>query len=666
MAKKSIQTELTAVLVVVSFLGMTAVFVLSYFAMRGGILEELLAKTRNMVAVEAQTMDGWFDHHIAFVDVLGTALSEMNDPDFALRILQAQYARSVAQNEGYLDVYVGLSDDKGLFASDPPDPNSGWCATQRPWYQSAMARKGKVIITDPYQDAVTGFTVITITKDIGKFGDLGGAVAVDVEIKTIVQAMKNIETFGGYAFLVDSDGLIIAHPDEQFNPKGEDDYVRMADDKVYATIFPATKEVYDITDYDGIKRYLFPCRMESSGWVLYVAIPHTVVAKTINPDATTIIIAVAFLLAAAVVVSLVVRIKVVKPLVQVVKAGTKIAQGELDVELKTNSKNELGHLVEQFALIVDVIKKQTYVLESVSRKDFTVNLESRSSHDTMNIAIQTMIQTTSDMLHDIAETATQVSAGAHRIFSGTEALEQGSSAQTVAVQGLSASTTRIADQTKANAEMAGRAAKLADAIKIGAEKGSRQMNEMINAVNEINKASHSIGDVIKVIDDIAFQTNLLALNAAVEAARAGQHGKGFAVVAEEVRNLATKSAEAAKNTGELIVNSIKKAKFGAEIAQETAASLEEIVSGINESNQIITDIAKSSAEQSRGIGEINNGIEQVAHIVQQNNASAEQSATVSRELTGQSNVLQELISQFRLTETKSHYRQEGAIAEGQI
>ena len=402
MAKKSIQTELTTVLVVVSFLGMAAVFVLSYFAMRGGILEELLAKTRNMVAVEAQKMDGWFDHHIAFVDVLGTTLSEMNDPDFALRILQAQYARSVAQNEGYLDVYVGLSDDKGLFASDPPDPNSGWCATQRPWYQSAMARKGKVIITDPYQDAVTGFTVITITKDIGKFGDLGGAVAVDVEIKTIVQAMKNIETFGGYAFLVDSDGLIIAHPDEQFNPKGEDDYVRMADDKVYATIFPATKEVYDITDYDGIKRYLFPSKMESSGWVLYVAIPHTVVAKTINPDATTIIIAVAFLLAAAVIVSLVVRIKVVKPLVQVVKAGTKIAQGELDVELKTNSKNELGHLVEQFALIVDVIKKQTYVLESVSRKDFTVNLESRSSHDTMNIAIQTMIQTTSDMLHDIA------------------------------------------------------------------------------------------------------------------------------------------------------------------------------------------------------------------------------------------------------------------------
>jgi methyl-accepting chemotaxis protein len=209
--------------------------------------------------------------------------------------------------------------------------------------------------------------------------------------------------------------------------------------------------------------------------------------------------------------------------------------------------------------------------------------------------------------------------------------------------------------------MAGRAAKLADAIKIGAEKGSQQMSEMINAVNEINKASHSIGDVIKVIDDIAFQTNLLALNAAVEAARAGQHGKGFAVVAEEVRHLATKSAEAAKNTGELIVNSIKKAKFGAEIAQETAASLEEIVSGINESNQIIADIAKSSAEQSLGIGEINSGIDQVAHIVQQNNATAEQSAAVSKELTVQSNVLQELISQFKLTEARSQYdRQKGA------
>jgi methyl-accepting chemotaxis protein len=234
-----------------------------------------------------------------------------------------------------------------------------------------------------------------------------------------------------------------------------------------------------------------------------------------------------------------------------------------------------------------------------------------------------------------------------QISDGAQLLAQGSTEQAASVEELSASITDIANKTKANADMAGRAASLADTIMQNAEKGSIQMNEMTAAVKEINLASQSINKVIKVIDDIAFQTNILALNAAVEAARAGQHGKGFAVVAEEVRSLASKSAEAAKDTGNLIANSMEKAELGATIADSTAASLAEIVSGINESNLIVAEIARSSEEQSAGISQINIGIDQVAHVVQQNSATAQESAAASAEMSGQSAVMEDLIKQFR-------------------
>jgi len=252
-----------------------------------------------------------------------------------------------------------------------------------------------------------------------------------------------------------------------------------------------------------------------------------------------------------------------------------------------------------------------------------------------------------ELVDEIGRICSSFVNASRQISDGAQALAQGSTEQAASIQELSASITDIAEKTKANADMAGRATSLADTIMKNAEKGSHQMDEMTAAVKEINQASNSISKVIKVIDDIAFQTNILALNAAVEAARAGQHGKGFAVVAEEVRNLAAKSAEAAKDTGGLIANSMEKAELGARIADSTAASLTEIVAGINESSRIVGEIAKSSEEQSTGIAQINTGIDQVAHVVQQNSATAQESAASSTEMSGQSAMLEELIMQFQ-------------------
>jgi methyl-accepting chemotaxis protein len=206
----------------------------------------------------------------------------------------------------------------------------------------------------------------------------------------------------------------------------------------------------------------------------------------------------------------------------------------------------------------------------------------------------------------------------------------------------------LLEKTSENSKLAENAATHAHTIKANAEKGNAQMGEMTEAVAEITKSSADISKVIKVIDDIAFQTNILALNAAVEAARAGEAGKGFAVVADEVRNLASKSATAAKETNALIESSVKKAEVGAKIASETAISLTEIVSGIAQSSDLVTEIARSSEEQSKAISQVNMAVEQVSEVVGRNSATAEESAAASEELTAQSALLLGNVTKFKL------------------
>ena len=339
---------------------------------------------------------------------------------------------------------------------------------------------------------------------------------------------------------------------------------------------------------------------------------------------------------------------IVYPLREMEKSAEKIANGDVDALPGHRSEDEVGKLAKRFSEMVEGIKVQANTLSVMAGGDYTVSIPVRSERDIMNQSINQLIDRNNQILQQISASSAQVSSGAKQMADGAQSLAQGSTEQAATVEELSSSVAEIEEKTRANAQMANRAAGLADSIMQNAEKGSRQMDELMSAVREINQASQNISKVIQVIDDIAFQTNILALNAAVEAARAGEHGKGFAVVAEEVRNLAAKSAEAAKETGSMIQNSMDKAELGAHIAGETAASLSEIVNGINESNRIIGDIARSSDEQSTGITQINTGIDQVAQVVQQNSATAEESAAASEEMSGQSSLLTELISQFKL------------------
>ena len=316
-------------------------------------------------------------------------------------------------------------------------------------------------------------------------------------------------------------------------------------------------------------------------------------------------------------------------------------------------KNEIGQAINGAALFVKHVATVSSNLESVANGDLTIDVEVLSDKDIMGLSVKQMINSLNDMFTEINLSTQQVSTGANQIADGAQALAQGTTEQAASLEELSSSITEISQKTKDNAVMADEASKLSTTIKKDAERGISQMDGMIDAVKDISDASHSIGNIIKTIDDIAFQTNILALNAAVEAARAGQHGKGFAVVAEEVRNLATKSARAAKDTSEIIQDTIEKSDLGSRIAGETAQSLHRIGTDISESNRLVAEIATASKEQSQNISQINIGINQVSQVVQQNSATAEESAAASEEMSGQSDILKNMIMQFKLKDSQT-------------
>jgi len=251
----------------------------------------------------------------------------------------------------------------------------------------------------------------------------------------------------------------------------------------------------------------------------------------------------------------------------------------------------------------------------------------------------------------------QIASGSAQVSDSSQALSQGATEQATSLEELNSSLVEMAAQTKTNAENASQADTFSNEAKDAAARGNIQMAEMVMAMEDINGAAQNISKIIKVIDEIAFQTNLLALNAAVEAARAGKHGKGFAVVAEEVRNLAARSAKAARETTELIEGSVEKSHAGNKIANTTAEVLSEIVGGVSKVSDLVEEIAASSNEQALGISQVNSGLDQIEQVTQRNTANAEESAAASEELAAQAHSLQETLSSFILPEDESKSRQ---------
>ncbi len=332
------------------------------------------------------------------------------------------------------------------------------------------------------------------------------------------------------------------------------------------------------------------------------------------------------------------------------------AEGDKDtkiLELTYQSINEnLNNTVSTIKSYIDEI---TEVLGKVAKRDMTESIERVYSGDFEGLKnpINNIVKQLNEVLYEINVSVEQVETGTVQVAESSQNLSQGAAEQASSVEEISATVTEIAEQTKENAKNASKASIISNTAKNDALNGDRQMTFMLEAMGDIKESSNNIGNIIKVIDEIAFQTNILALNAAVEAARAGEHGKGFAVVAEEVRNLAGRSAKAAKETTEMIDLSIRKVEEGYEIANDTASALKKIVEGVETAETIVEIIAEASNQQASAIAEIDSGVGQISQVTQINTATAEESASASEEIASQAQILKTLINSFELLENEN-------------
>ncbi len=336
---------------------------------------------------------------------------------------------------------------------------------------------------------------------------------------------------------------------------------------------------------------------------------------------------------------------------KLVKATNEIAVGNVDVSVEIDSEDEIGQLARDFNNMIHGIHEQVKIVEAIEIGNLTVKSIPRSDKDVMMLSLNKTLGNLNNLLGNFNSVAEQVNAGVQEVASASLNIASGATEQAASVQELNNSIDEVLKDANENAAHVEKASSYAVQAEDGIKESNKHMSEMLIAMEKIEAFATKISGITKIIEDIAFQTNILALNASIEAARAGEVGKGFAVVAEEVRNLAVKSSEAAKETAGLTFGTVEAVENGTHIASETAHVLQDVSLKVTAVGEIMSMIEQGSNNQKQAIEQITYSVERISSIVQSNAASAEEGSASTGELSTMANMLIDEISKFRLAET---------------
>lgn len=346
---------------------------------------------------------------------------------------------------------------------------------------------------------------------------------------------------------------------------------------------------------------------------------------------------------------------ITEPVREVREAARNLAEGNLSIQLKYRSGDELGELADSFRETISALNDYVSAVEegllAVGNGKLNYHPETAFKGDFVALgkAMEQITSLLNRAIMQIACTADQVAGGSEQVAGGAQVLSQGATEQAGSMEELAANINEISDSVKSNANDSVMTSKKVDEVSGLVTRSSDEMKAMVHAILEIRENSSAIGSIVKEIEDIAFQTNILALNASVEAARAGEAGRGFSVVASEVRHLAAKTREASGMMARLAAQTTEKVDGGTSAADKTARALDKVVKGTEEIGAMVDRISRSSVRQAESIIQIRQSMEMVSEIVQGNSATAEESAASSEELSAQAQVLKKLVEEFELS-----------------